>query len=244
QGPQQGQTEANQRIIDQAPVEDWLPQYTVSDANGRETTGQVDCGSVSRPAQYSGTSLLTVLTFDLTKDAFDSGQPVSIVADRQTDPLYTVDLSDPRAPKVTGQLKIPGYSAYLHPIGDGRLLGVGQDASTSGRVKGLQVSLFDVSNVAQPTRLTQYTVKNERSEAEFDPHAFLYWAERGLVVLPVTNGLLVLAVHGSAISDAGSVSHQDAQRSLVIGDTLWTVSMRGLQANDLNTLERTAWLPS
>jgi len=167
-----------------------------------------------------------------------------VVTFRQTDPLYTVDLSDPRAPKVTGELKIPGYSAYLHPIGDGQLLGVGQDASTQGRVKGLQVSLFDVGNVAQPTRLTQYTVKNERSEAEFDPHAFLYWAERGLVVLPVSNGLLVLAVHGSAISEAGSVAHLNAQRSLVIGDTLWTVSMRGLQANDLTTLARTAWLPS
>jgi uncharacterized secreted protein with C-terminal beta-propeller domain len=374
-------TAANQWVIDHTPVDAWLPRYTVSDANGKETSGRVDCGSVSRPSQYSGSTTLTVLTFDLAQPAFDDGQPVSIVADgqtvyangpslyvagdqrwrymwggvrsdirpqpstelykfdisgpgkprfvaggkvdgwllnqyslsewsgnlrvattagqpwagtgssestvfvlresggelrelghvgglgrgeriyavrflgtvgyvvtfKQTDPLYTIDLSDARAPKVTGALKITGYSAYLHPIADGQLLGVGQDASTGGRIQGLQVSLFDVRNVAQPTRLSQYTMKSERTEAEFDPHAFLYWAPRGLVVLPVTSGMLVLAVHGATIDEAGMIAtspNDYPQRALVIGDTLWTVSMQGLQANDLTTLARTAWLPN
>ena len=51
-----------------------------------------------------------------------------MVTFRQTDPLYVIDLADPTNPVVTGELKIPGYSAYLHPVGDGLLLGVGQDA--------------------------------------------------------------------------------------------------------------------
>ncbi|OON33252.1 hypothetical protein BSA16_01360, partial [Micromonospora sp. Rc5] len=67
-----------------------------------------------------------------------------VVTFRRTDPLYTLDLTDPAAPRVTGELKITGYSAYLHPAGPGRLLGVGQEADADGRAQGLQVSLFDV----------------------------------------------------------------------------------------------------
>ena len=51
---------------------------------------------------------------------------------RQIDPLYVLDLSDPANPVLDGELKIPGYSAYLHPVGDGLLLGVGQDATDEG----------------------------------------------------------------------------------------------------------------
>ena len=67
-----------------------------------------------------------------------------VVTFRQTDPLYTIDLRDPARPTVVGELKIPGYSAYLHPVDDGRLIGVGQDATDQGRVTGTQMSLFDV----------------------------------------------------------------------------------------------------
>ena len=69
-----------------------------------------------------------------------------VVTFRQVDPLYTLDLSDPTEPRVAGELKIPGYSAYLHPVGDGLLLGVGQDANADGATTGVQMSLFDVSD--------------------------------------------------------------------------------------------------
>nr|WP_255420236.1 MULTISPECIES: beta-propeller domain-containing protein [unclassified Micromonospora] len=122
-----------------------------------------------------------------------------VVTFRQTDPLYTVDLRDPTAPKVSGELKINGYSAYLHPAGEGRLLGVGQEASDRGRVQGTQLSLFDVSDPTKPTRIAQYHVKQGHSEAEFDPHAFLYWPAERLVVVPLT-------VYGAgAVSKPGAV---------------------------------------
>ena len=69
-----------------------------------------------------------------------------VVTFRETDPLYTLDLADPARPRVTGELKILGYSAYLHPVGEHELLGVGQDATPEGMRLGTQVSLFDVSN--------------------------------------------------------------------------------------------------
>jgi len=97
-----------------------------------------------------------------------------VVTFRQTDPLYTVDLSDPTTPVVRGELKILGYSAYLHPVGERLLLGVGQDADEEGRVLGTQVSLFDVSDPATPRRLDQVTLEGGWSQAEGSHLAFTY----------------------------------------------------------------------
>ena len=100
-----------------------------------------------------------------------------VVTFRQTDPLYTIDLSRPERPRVLGELKIPGYSAYLHPVGDDLLLGVGQDATDTGVRQGLQLSLFDVSDLAHPARLQQARLGDRfsGSSAEWDHHAFLWW---------------------------------------------------------------------
>ncbi|MQA24774.1 MAG: benzoate transporter [Micromonosporaceae bacterium] len=184
-----------------------------------------------------------------------------VVTFRQVDPLYVIDLRDPRRPKVTGELKITGYSAYLHPAAAGQLIGVGQEASTEGRTTGTQVSLFDVSDPATPRRLAQHHVKFGRSEAEFDPHAFLYWPKTGLLVIPLTTyqvdaqgqpgaGALVLKLSGSTFTKIGTVSHDGehyqggmVRRSLIIGDELWTVSMSGLKASDASTLHERTWIP-
>ncbi|MFD0903712.1 beta-propeller domain-containing protein [Actinomadura sediminis] len=171
-----------------------------------------------------------------------TGPTAHVVTFRRTDPLYALDLSDPRRPRVTGELKITGYSAYLHPVADGRILGVGQDADASGRVEGLQVSLFDVTGA--PRRIDAYRVPGATSAAEFDPHAFRYWARTGLTVLPVrepgggTGEALVLTVTRDGIARAGRVRHPGApvRRSLVIGGTLWTFSDAGARASDAATL--------
>lgn len=108
-----------------------------------------------------------------------------VVTFRQTDPLYTVDLSDPAQPRVAGQLPLSGYSAYLYPVDATHLIGVGQDANALGQTTGTQISLFDVSDLAAPVRLATYDVQFGHSEAEFDPHAFLYWPATRLLVIPV-----------------------------------------------------------
>lgn len=83
-----------------------------------------------------------------------------VVTFRQMDPLYVIDLTDPTAPEAVGELKIPGFSAYLHPVADGLLLGVGQDADEeTGATEGLQVSLFDVSDPAAPERIDTFGPK-------------------------------------------------------------------------------------
>jgi len=109
-----------------------------------------------------------------------------VVTFRRTDPLYTLDLSDPTAPKVRGELKILGYSAYLHPVGDDRLLGVGQDATERGQATGAQLSLFDVSDAAAPKRVAQAALGSGTStQAELDAHAFLFWEPTRLGVIPL-----------------------------------------------------------
>ncbi|MFF0365821.1 beta-propeller domain-containing protein [Micromonospora sp. NPDC005087] len=183
-----------------------------------------------------------------------------VVTFRRTDPLYTVDLRNPRAPKVTGELKINGYSAYLHPAGEGRLLGVGQEASDQGRVQGTQLSLFDVADPARPTRIAQYHVKQGHSEVEFDPHAFLYWPAERLVVVPLTvygtglpsNVALALRAGDGGFTEVGTVDHTlgtgrpedrtPIRRSLVVDGVLWTVSDAGLKATSLSTMKTLDWL--
>jgi uncharacterized secreted protein with C-terminal beta-propeller domain len=115
------------------------------------------------------------------------GEVGYVVTFRQTDPLYVLDLSDPSAPKTTGELKIAGYSAYLHPLGDGLLLGIGQDAEEeTGRTLGTQVSLFDVGDPEDPQRIDTLTVPDSGSDVEYDHRAFLYWPDTGLSVVPLT----------------------------------------------------------
>ncbi len=110
-----------------------------------------------------------------------------VVTYRQVDPLYTIDLSTPTAPKVVGQLELQGYSAYLHPLTDGLLLGVGEDVSTdTNEPTGAQLELFDVSDPAAPKLLAKTTLgSGSSSQATYDHHAFLYWPATDLVVLPV-----------------------------------------------------------
>jgi hypothetical protein len=188
-----------------------------------------------------------------------------VVTFRQTDPLYTLDLSDPRSPRVVGELKIPGYSAYLHPVGDGLLMGIGQDATDDGRVRGTQVSVFDVSEPASPVRLDTYTLsEGTSSQVEYDHHAFLYW--EGLAMVPVQQwwvddkresvfmGAVGLRVGDDGrLSEVARVSHPGGDdknwdwraqilRSVVVDDAVYTISSKGIMKSGLDSLAEQAWL--
>jgi uncharacterized secreted protein with C-terminal beta-propeller domain len=112
-----------------------------------------------------------------------------LVTFRQTDPLFTLDLRDPTRPRVAGELKINGFSSYLHPMGDDLLLAIGQDATDQGRVTGLHLQVFDVSDPAHPTRRFHEKLAtgagSSWSAAQYDHHAFMYDAVTGTLALPV-----------------------------------------------------------
>jgi len=112
-----------------------------------------------------------------------------VVTFRIIDPLYTLDLSQPTNPRVVGELKISGYSNYIHPIDDGNtLLTIGQDADEiTGALKGLQISLFDVSDMSNPTLLQKKVVQDSNSDAQYDHHAFRYLPLSKVLIIPVSS---------------------------------------------------------
>ena len=115
------------------------------------------------------------------------GDTAYVVTFRQTDPFYTVDLSDPANPVVLGELKITGFSGQLHPVGADHVIGIGQEATEEGRQTGAKVTLFDVSDLSNPIDVANWTVDNAWSDAQWDHRAFLWWPQEELAVLPVQN---------------------------------------------------------
>lgn len=118
------------------------------------------------------------------------GDTAYVVTFRQTDPFYTLDLTDPTNPHVVGELKIPGFSNYLHPILNGtHMLGVGQDANEEGRIQGLQISVFDVTDLSNPLQVQKYVESGgsgSSSEAQHEHKAFRYLEQSKKLILPAS----------------------------------------------------------
>lgn len=100
-----------------------------------------------------------------------AGTTAYVVTFRQTDPLYVVDLSDPRRPRATGELQLPGFSSYLHPVTGSLLVGIGREGTEQGTLLGAQAQLFDVSDPRAP-RLVDQESLGDASPAADDHHAF------------------------------------------------------------------------
>ena len=123
------------------------------------------------------------------------GSQAYIVTFRQIDPLYALNLSDPTNPKALGELKITGFSSYLHSVGENLLLGVGQEANQDGVIEGLQISLFDTSDPTDPRRVNQLLLEDildlgeadnidtsgSSSPVEHDHRAFLFYEDSAFI---------------------------------------------------------------
>ena len=118
------------------------------------------------------------------------GDKCYLVTFKQTDPFFVIDLSNPSAPKVAGELKIPGYSSYLQPYDENHVIGLGvENTITSGfESSNLKMSLFDVTDINNPTEIAKYTVEGNytSSNALYDPKAFLFDVQKQLLVIPVS----------------------------------------------------------
>ncbi|PIE20160.1 MAG: hypothetical protein CSA66_01230 [Proteobacteria bacterium] len=186
-----------------------------------------------------------------------------VVTFMQVDPLHVIDLADPTRPTIAGELEIPGYSSYLHPMGDGHLLAIGRDGDERGNLSGLSLSIFDVTDPSAPRRLHKITHSDSwgsYSEAESNHLAFNYYAERGLLAIPV--GSWSSSAHGAGLSlfevdvDAGfaplgTLYHDDlvpsdascgpegatVRRGVFIEDVVYSVSEAGIKAHAVGTLD-------
>ena len=118
------------------------------------------------------------------------GDMAYFVTFRQTDPLFSVDVSDPANPKILGYLKIPGFSEYLHPFGNGLLFGLGQDADEkSGGIRGLKISMFDISDSGNVKEIAKNIYRDGRysqSDAEYDRKAITIDADKNIIGFSVS----------------------------------------------------------
>lgn len=157
-----------------------------------------------------------------------------VVTFKKTDPLYTIDFSEPEAPRVRGELKIPGFSTYMHMIDEGHVMSIGYDADDQGDFawfQGILLQIFDVTDLDAPT-LTHKEVIGTRgsaSDAATNHLAFNYFTQRGLLGIPMViceggsggdfgdtmtfSGLLVYKVDpGAGFTSVGGVPHPPARR--------------------------------
>jgi uncharacterized secreted protein with C-terminal beta-propeller domain len=119
------------------------------------------------------------------------GRRCYLVTFRKIDPLFVIDLGNPEEPKVLGKLKIPGYSDYLHPYDENHLIGIGKETIGAEEgdfawYRGVKISLFDVSDVANPKEVAKYEIgdRGTDSQALRDHKAFLFDRRRNLLVIP------------------------------------------------------------
>jgi inhibitor of cysteine peptidase len=188
-----------------------IPGYILNQYSMDEYNGNFRIATTSQKQQSS--SNIYVLNMNLTiigklenlavtetiYSARFMGDKAFLVTFRQTDPFFVIDLSNPVEPKVAGELKIPGYSSYLHMYDENHVIGLGMENNT------LKLSLFDVTNVNNPTEIAKYIVQGDytSSDALYEPKAFLFDKAKELLVIPVSITQYGVIEGGNVASSSG-----------------------------------------
>ena len=164
------------------------------------------------------------------------GDKAYLVTFRNVDPLWTLDLSNPRAPRVIGELEVPGVSTYIHPMDDSHLLTIGYGGDENGMNWATQVSLFDVGDFAHPSLDAALSLKPDVegdgwtyawSEATWEHKAFQYWGPMNMLAIPLStyrsnydedgywgyeykSQLALIQINGNAHTGASPLQRYDA----------------------------------
>ncbi len=186
------------------------------------------------------------------------GDMAYLVTFRQVDPLFAIDVSDPTAPRVLGELKIPGFSEYMHPLEGGtHLLTIGRDGTDDGQVLGVAISIFDVQNPLEPKLTHKLAIGDGHSEAELNHKAFTLY--EGTLAIPMvryddttyaaSSTLELFQIDATTgITKTGSVDHSvlfehpapdscyyygyGVRRGVFIDNLVYSISEAGVLASD------------
>ncbi|AGK61266.1 Secreted protein containing C-terminal beta-propeller domain distantly related to WD-40 repeats [Archaeoglobus sulfaticallidus PM70-1] len=139
-----------------------------------------------------------------------------VVTFRQTDPFFVMDLSNPYKPEIKGELKIPGFSSYLHPISDTIILGIGKEGSK------VKISLFDVSDVESPKEIDRYILDEWWTDVLNNHHAFLLDKKHEIFFLPGGKGGYIFSYKDDKLKMERAVDMQ-AVRAIYINDFLYVI---------------------
>lgn len=184
-----------------------------------------------------------------------------MVTFEQVDPLFVIDLSNPYAPMVLGELKIPGFSNYLHPYDEKHIIGIGKDTQEkNGNVTtlGMKVSIFDVEEINNPKEMYTITIgeNGTYSEALYNHKAVLFSKEKNLLAFPISimereQGKTKITLQGAIVYDISlengliekgriHCEEENIQRCLYIEDILYVCGSKTIRAFDLNTMQEIA----
>jgi len=141
-----------------------------------------------------------------------------VVTFKQTDPFYVLDLSNPVKPFKAGELKIPGYSGYLHPINKDKIIGIGQEE------RKVKISLFDVSNANEPKEIAKYNLSDWYSEASSNHHAFLMDEKHKVFFMPGGNGGYIFSYDNDKLELKKAVSKINPKRAVYIQDYMYIIA--------------------
>jgi uncharacterized secreted protein with C-terminal beta-propeller domain len=157
------------------------------------------------------------------------GDKAYVVTFRQIDPFYVIDLSDPKNPTKKGELKIPGYSSYLHPINKDRILGIGEE---NNKVK---ISLFDVSNASDPKELAKYSLDEYYTEGNSNHRAFTIDEKYKVFFLPASKGAYILSYAEDKLSLVRAAQMNQVKRAIFINDYFYIIAEKQIKVYDQKT---------
>lgn len=180
-----------------------------------------------------------------------AGDICHFVTFRQTDPLFSVDLSDPAAPKLLGALKITGFSEYLHPYTDGHLFGIGYEADeTTGWTENVKLTMFDTSDNTDVKVLhTEQLTDADWSSIGSQPQAILVDASRALIAFPASGGYYIYTYTDTdgflrlMKIDCGIDTWGGDMRGLFIGQYFYIVSADGIHVVDMASWAKVGFIP-
>lgn len=165
---------------------------------------------------------------------------------RQVDPLFSVDLSDPENPKILGELKIPGFSEYLHPYGDGKLLGIGMDVSEDGfTTEGVKLSMFNVTDQSNVTEENKYTIEESYgTDVGYNYKGVFVDVQKNLFGFVTYHDGVTYQLYtydeaeGFKEVMSRQLSGYEGSRGLYIGDVFYLVSGNMIESYSMNGFEK------
>lgn len=184
-----------------------------------------------------------------------------IVTFKEIDPLFVIDLSDPTNPQVKGELKIPGYSSYMHPYDENHIIGIGYNTKDNGyggiTNSTMKMSMFDVSDLENPKEIFNVDIGTEyaSSEVTYNHKALFYKKAENLIGFPVNyrsnnyrnsqNGFVIFKIdlENNQFEKYGEILQEmdyrsDVRRVIYIEDILYTLGYSSIVSYDLNTFEK------
>lgn len=175
------------------------------------------------------------------------GDAAYFVTFRQVDPLFSVDLSDPQNPTVLSKLKIPGFSAYLHPFGEGKLLGIGFDADEEhGWTENVKLSMFDISDPANVTEAFKLSVKDVNyTSVQYNHKVVFVDVKTGTVAFPADDVYLVFRVEGDSFKKIGTIKTESEYwfgdaRGLYVDDAFYVIGQEEIVILSFESMEKLA----